>query len=148
MDRAKHIQEIIESLRQGQRATCGRLAKVPGMAVTPAEWALLNLLYHTGGTSVKELSRTMSITGSAITQLANSLARKNYIKRETDKNDKRATLLLPTAKCNKMIGAIQKSFAEECASLFAKLSDAELRTLSKLHKKIAASFAKPEAKNK
>ena len=36
-----------------------------------------------------------------------------------------------------MMLSIQKSFAEECATMFSKLSDAELKTLSELHKKIA-----------
>lgn len=137
MDRTKCIAEIVESLRQGKRATCTKMAKVPGIAVTPAQWALLNLLYGSKGISVKELSTTMHVTGSAITQLANELEEKGYLRRESDQKDKRSIRLNLTAKSSRMMLSIQKSFAEECATMFSKLSDAELKTLSELHKKIA-----------
>ncbi|OGG41827.1 hypothetical protein A2837_01275 [Candidatus Kaiserbacteria bacterium RIFCSPHIGHO2_01_FULL_46_22] len=138
MDRTKCIGEVIESLRKGQRATCGRMAKVPGAAVTPSQWALLNLLYGDKGANVKELSAIMDVTGSAITQLANELEEKGYVRREHDPKDKRTVKLMPTAKCNKMMAGIQKLFAEECALMFAKLSDSELKVLNELHKKITA----------
>jgi len=138
MNRIKCIGEVIESLRKGQRATCGRMAKVPGAAVTPSQWALLNLLYGEKGASVKELSAVMNVTGSAITQLANELEEKGYLRREHDPKDKRTIKLIPTPKCNKMMSGIQKLFAEECAVMFSKLSDSELKTLNELHKKITA----------
>lgn len=140
MNRSHCIGEIIESLRLSQRAACGRLARVPGIAVTPSEWALLNVLHQDGSKSVKDLARSMSITGSAVTQLANELVLKGYIKRIVEARDKRTIRLVPTTKCNRMMGGIQKSFTEQCSILFSKLSDVELQTLSRLHKKIVKTL--------
>lgn len=140
MNRSQCIGEIVESLRLSQRAACGRLARVPGIAVTPSEWGLLNLLHQDGGQSVKDLAKAMNITGSAVTQLANDLVDKGYIKRTTEERDKRTTKLVPTAKCNRMMGGIQKSFSDQCSILFSKLTDLELQTLSRLHRKIVKTL--------
>lgn len=137
MEREKCIHEIVESLRQTQRSACGRLAKVPGVSVTPSQWALLNLIYDKKGISTKELSEMMHVSKSAVTQLANDLEKKGYLSRTSDPKDKRTINIVPTPKCNRMMSSIQKSFAARFALMFNKLSDSQLRTLNDLHKKIA-----------
>ncbi len=139
MNRDSCIGEIIESLRQSQRAACACLAKskIKGAAVTPAQWAVLTIVHGSPGISVKELVNTMKVTRSAVTQLANELEEKGYLKRECDKTDKRAINLILTTKCSRMMSDIQKSFMEQCDVMFSGLTDSELKTLSSLQKKIA-----------
>ena len=136
MSRDRYISEIIEAMRRANQMACGRLSKVSGAAVTPTQWAVLNILHERKQLSVKELARMLSVTNSAVTQLTKDLEEKGYVKRTSDPKDKRFINLSPAPKCSKMMSGIQKVFAGQCRTLFAKLSDTDLKTFAALHKKI------------
>lgn len=140
MKREKYIVEIVEALRHSQRATCGKISCLPGAAITPAQWGLLSLVAGGRGASVKELSTTMRVSRSAVTQLVNELVNKGYVRRTTSKSDKRAILISPTPKCDRVISDLQRSFYQQCSRLFSALSDNELRTLRRLHQKVATGL--------
>ena len=136
MERVKYINQIIDSLHRSQQATCTRMSKIPGVAITPSQWAILKILHYKKSVRVKDLAKLMSVSGSAVTQLTDELVKKGYVKRIANPNDRRTTLVQPTTKCCKMIDSIQELYAKSLEELFTNLSDKELKILSELHKKM------------
>ncbi len=137
MDRDKCIQEILEAIQRTKQRVCTQFSKLPSVAITPSQWSVLHTLHQQEKLSVKELARSLSITGSAVTQITKELEEKKLVKRTPDKVDKRSINIELSNGYKRAMDTLHKSFSKELAPLFSKLTDKELLTLNKLHRKIA-----------
>lgn len=137
MSRENHIQDVVEGIHATKRAICARMSKVSGTAITPSQWAMLQVLYYNKKMSIKDLATALSVTGSAVTQTVNELESKGCLKRSPDPSDRRSIIVSPTSKCIKMMSKMEKEINESCSELFSKLTDSELKTFAKLYRKIS-----------
>ena len=81
------VQRLIRRrLRQGSTAPPLRGAQV----------ALLRLVAARPGIRVSEAARELYLAGNSVSTLVNQLTRAGYLRRETDPDDRRSALLLPT----------------------------------------------------
>lgn len=136
MNRDKYIQEILDSVQRTKHKVCNKFTKLPNIAITPSQWAVLHTLHQIDKISVKQLAESLSITGSAVTQITKELEEKKLVERRPDKIDKRSINIELSKKYKRVMNTLHQAFSKECATLFSKLSDQELATLSRLHKKI------------
>lgn len=140
--RKEYINTIVEAMHRTKQEVCHRLSHVPGIRITPSEWALLNAVYQAEALSVKAISEKMGVTVSAVSQLLKSLEKENIVERKTDPADKRSALIELTDKSKNMMKAMEDSVSQGMAGMFKALSDEELKTLADLYQKISDSIKK------
>ncbi len=90
--------------------------------------AMLALQAH-GPQSVGWLGRTLGIAEPSASLLVDKLDEKCLIVRERDADDRRRTIVTPTAAGRDVIGRLQQSRDERLVELLAGLEDDELRSL-------------------
>ena len=137
MDREQRIQSIIEILAKCQRPAITAVRKATSLS--HAQLGMLYLLFYHKQASVKETADYLGVTKSAVTQLADPLAIKEFITRQNDPLDRRIVRMSLTPKGAQELKKIAKLKFTGIRSALKKLDDGELERLYELHKKMAAS---------
>lgn len=80
--------------------------------LTIAEHALLRVVEHHPGIAAADIARRLSMTPSAVTQMLNACARKEFVRRTADHSDARRTTLQLTAAGRTAVQRSKRSIAE------------------------------------
>ncbi|MCY6959903.1 MarR family winged helix-turn-helix transcriptional regulator [Clostridium brassicae] len=108
--------------------------------ISTAQYYILDILDKQGPKTTKELSEIRGITQPGISKLNKSLLEKGYIKQERQKTDRRYYSIFITSAGKQFLGRTEK-FGKEIMDLIEKtLNENELKTFSKLCKKITDSY--------
>jgi len=118
------------------------VAKEHGMNISQ----LLALIFvgSTGEVSIKDLRKKLAIPGSSTTFTIDSLEKKNLVKRQRSKTDRREWLLSLTAKGERLYSAVIISENAAMSPAFEKLSDADKEAFLNLSNQIIAAPIKPD----
>lgn len=96
--------------------------------VTAKQWFMSIIIYSLfeSPPTIKEVARVMGSTHQNVKQVALKLAEKNLLILEKDKNDRRATRLVPTEFSTEFWARTDTAGADFIGKLFADLSDDDL----------------------
>ena len=106
--------------------------------ITHSQWFVLCLIQQHKNMGIKEISKMLSITSSATTQLVDGLVESGYVERKINNSDRRSLQLVLSKKGQKSIIEMKIEYAKSMETLFKALTDQELETYNILHKKISA----------
>ncbi|MBX4200924.1 MarR family transcriptional regulator [Candidatus Parcubacteria bacterium] len=104
--------------------------------ITHSQWFVLCIIEANKNMGIKDISKMLSISASAATQLVDGLTENGYVKRKTDQKDHRFLHINLSPKGQKVIATTRKKHIEVMGKLFGALTDAELGQYLALHKKI------------
>lgn len=140
-DRKVDIETLIEATQALKRKMLSAYA-TKKRSITPSQMLVVGHVFRNPGISTNETAAALKMTGSAVTQLVNGLVKAGYIKRERDRDDKRAHRLFLTARSKKRIAEYREKRAKFMLDIFKSLSDEEFKLYVALHKKLIASLEK------
>jgi len=104
-----------------------------------SHWFVLGIIEQEGSVTVKQLSAMLGISSPAVTQIVEALARSGYIVRKKSSRDRRAVDLRLSPAGRRHMANMKRAHLKAMATLFEHLTDTELRTYLRLHKKIATT---------
>jgi len=105
--------------------------------LTFSQFAVLEALYHKGDLRVSEIIEKILSTGGNMTVVIDNLAKDNLVKRYTDPEDRRASLISITEKGRKLMNEIFPKHVENVDEIFSVLSVEEKYSLISLLKKLS-----------
>jgi DNA-binding MarR family transcriptional regulator len=108
--------------------------------VTSSQLMVMRMVYKNDGIGIKELSNTMGISSSAVTQLVDGLVKSGYLVREGSLEDRRALKLRISGKTKKILDSMKTRSLGKVYLLFDVLSDEELQIYHNLSKKVAGKI--------
>lgn len=111
--------------------------KVESEGVTVAEWVFLRVLYDVDRIAPSLLAERMGMTKGAISKLADRLLEKDLIKREANREDRRAHMLALTSMGRALVPRLAELADANDATFFGALTPDERIGLEKLLRKIA-----------
>ncbi|OGY52048.1 MAG: hypothetical protein A3J59_03985 [Candidatus Buchananbacteria bacterium RIFCSPHIGHO2_02_FULL_56_16] len=105
-------------------------------SITHSQLFVLAIIEKCHDIGIKEISKKLNISSSAATQLVDGLVENGYVVRKADAADRRALQLELSAKGRTHVAELKNKRLEMVTALFDALSDQELETYLRLHKKI------------
>ena len=100
------------------------------------EFAVFEVIYHKERLTVNEIKEKVLVANSSLTYILDKLEKKEYIKREADKNDKRIKHISLTDKgLTKALDVFPKHY-DNLKEIFNTLSEEECKSLNQSLKKI------------
>ncbi len=113
--------------------------------LNPSYWSILGAtIAAPEGTRLASVAKAMGVKAPLVTMLSNDLIERGLINRVPHHTDKRAKLLIPTAKGRKLATEIEKRLNTEIALLLNGLTDAEMRSFQKTLETIIDNGLKTE----
>ncbi len=147
------INEIIKDMGVFRRSVFGRprlvgklLLKTAHSLVPPAQGELLRILKTHDSLTVKEIAGVMGVTGSAVTQLVDSMVGSGLVTREHDENDRRSVRISIAAKGREKMTAFERHRKRHLEVLLEPLTEEEIRTFRDLTRKIIDNLHENEGK--
>ncbi len=108
--------------------------------ITHSQWFVLGIIENCKNASIKDISGMLGMSSSGVTQLVDGLVQSGYVVRQDDPKDRRLVQLELSLKGKKQIAILREKRIKKMEKLFDVLTDSELRTYLKLHKKITSKF--------
>lgn len=142
INRKKLIEEIMASFHAMKNKMHAKVMRRRDKdCITHSQLFVLAIIDQHRNIGIKDISKKLSISSSAATQLVDGLAEGGYVVRKADTKDRRALQLALSAKGRARITDLKNKRMETIAALFDALNDEELRTYLLLHKKIISKIA-------
>jgi len=104
--------------------------------VTPSQLRALGVLMRQGAARPGELAKDLGIAPRSATEVVDALQERGLVRRETDPDDRRATLVVVTDAGRELSAAVRKARAEEADRTFAGLGDADRAELERLLRQV------------
>jgi DNA-binding MarR family transcriptional regulator len=146
MNRSKLIQEIFEDMARFKRATQGSQAEAKGIGFSRSQLELLFTVAHHERMSGRQIADALGISTSAASQLIDPLVDQGLLARTEDERDRRITHISFTAKGKTALKDVKAGYLARMASSMDALSDKDLETLQRLHRKMLDSVLKQKGK--
>lgn len=109
----------------------------------------ISRISKSGDVKVSDIARYLELSAPAVSRTMKSLEEKEYIERQTDKQDRRNTFVKLTAKGEEQQKAWMKSFEEFSEAIFARLGDEKSnKLLEDLEAFVKASKEEMKAREK
>jgi DNA-binding MarR family transcriptional regulator len=123
------------------RTLRGRIAAcLQRFELTPTTWSLLGIIMQArDGVRLNEAARILSVKAPLVTMLANELIDRGIINRIPHHIDKRAKLLVMTAKGKKFVAGVEREMDNELKFLLNGVTEADLRAYKKVLDTIIAN---------
>jgi DNA-binding MarR family transcriptional regulator len=141
MDRQQLVAEIFENLSAMRRKMFGQWSQANQAKDGPtyAQMGVLSMIFHHEHVLVKDIADKFGITGSAATQIVNSLVKRGWVERHKGERDKRQVAL----KLSTAGKRVHDKLMAERVTLFTQtldvLTDTELKQLHAIQKKLLHS---------
>ena len=104
--------------------------------IAPSHSRALGVLMRHGALRLSELSDHLHIAARSATEVVDALQDRGLVERRPDPQDRRATLVAPTAEGTRVGEAIRASRDAEAEAYFSVLSKAEQAELAELLRKL------------
>ena len=104
--------------------------------LTLSQFGILESLYHVGSSNQRDLGAKLLKTGGNITMVIDNLVKRNYVLRETDPNDRRASIISLTEEGREFISGYFPVHLAKIVEEFSVLTSEELKELGRLCKKV------------
>lgn len=135
--RQQIIKEIFDGMLIMRRKLAERRQVEPaGFRIPPAQGIVLHIVGSRGSLSVKEIAEIMRVSGSAATQLVDSLFKAGLLSRSGDAGDRRVIRISLTENGKNQLAKLRKFQLEGIGRLLAPLSEPELEIFRDLQQKI------------
>lgn len=144
MNREEHIQKIIENSGRLKHLALVDRSKLGALQLSRAQLELVHLIFFHERISVNQAAKHLSVSLSAVSQLADSLQSDGYISRQNDEKDRRIIYMSVTPKGKKVIKSLKKNLTSGFRAIMETLDDSELASLNKIYNKMVANAAKKE----
>ncbi len=108
--------------------------------ITRTQLGVLMMIAYQQMSTIKQIAQCLGISSSAATQIVTVLADAGYLQRATDPNDRRSTILTLTVQGYKILKKKKAAFRDSFQELFAPLTDAELKNMTRYQQKILKHF--------
>ena len=138
-DNMKILIGLHKNVKELDRRT-SEIARSYGLSFS--QFMVLEALLSKGKLSISEVRDTILSSVGTISLVVNNLEKMDYIKRESDKNDKRICLLSLTDEGRELIGKIVPENENMIKTYMENLSKDESQTLLVLLKKLGANIGK------
>ncbi len=110
--------------------------------LTPPQFMVLKALEHTGPMRVSDIAAHMGVKNPAASMMLNAMFEHDLVDRESDPDDRRATLISVSAAGKKELRAAEKNRRALMRGMTMRLSDEEINSIiSGLHKLADAATA-------
>ena len=103
--------------------------------LTPAQFGVLDVLYHKGSQSISQITRSVLSTGGNMTVVINNMEKHGWITRCIRPDDKRCTMISITEAGKCLFAEIFPRHLEDLETCFSPLTEEEKSTLISLLKK-------------
>jgi DNA-binding MarR family transcriptional regulator len=140
MNRKKHVEELMDAAQFLKRRASG-MSLFKGGRITPSEWLVVGYISHNEGANTNETATALNMSGSAVTQLVNSLVAKRYLARRQDPDDRRVQQLVLSSKSKARVSEFKKKHIQMMLKMFEALTDTEFERYVALNKKILKSLS-------
>jgi len=141
LDREALIQGVFDSMGTLKRVMYGQSQSMYQDCPIPrSQFELLFTIRHAQPVSFKKLASLLWLTPGAVSQLAEALEERQYIRRETSPDDRRIQALSLTKKGMAIIRDFEKERMQMMKNLVAVLSDEELKAWVDIQQKIMQQF--------
>lgn len=138
-DNMKILIGLHKNVKELDRRT-SEIARIYGLSFS--QFMVLEALLSKGKLSISEVRDTILSSVGTISLVVNNLEKMDYIKRESDKNDKRICLLSLTDEGRELIEKIVPENEKMIKTYMENLSKDESQTLLVLLKKLGANIGK------
>jgi DNA-binding MarR family transcriptional regulator len=102
------------------------------VGLSGADHKYLGILMQNGAITAGEFSNLTGLTTGAVTGVIDRLEKKNLVKREFDKNDRRKIMIVPNHEnAMKILGGIFTSLQERMVKVMASFTDEETEIIEK-----------------
>jgi DNA-binding MarR family transcriptional regulator len=102
------------------------------VGLSGADHKYLGILMQSGAITAGEFSNLTGLTTGAVTGVIDRLEKKNLVKREFDKNDRRKIMIVPNHEnAMKILGGIFTSLQERMVKVMASFTDEETEIIEK-----------------
>jgi len=133
-----------ESLSDGFRAVSRRMREAAREAlapwdITPAQARALGTLLRAGALRLGDLAEHLRIAPRSATEVVDALEGRGLVARGPDPDDRRATLVAPTAHGKEVGTAIRAARAAESESVFRGLSDVDRAHLARILRELGSA---------
>ncbi|WFD09670.1 MarR family winged helix-turn-helix transcriptional regulator [Tepidibacter hydrothermalis] len=128
---------IISLFRCNQSFSKKNLKSIKEGGLTVSQFGVLEALYHKGDLRICEIIEKMLSTGGNMTVVIDNLEKSGFIKRLSDPNDRRATLISITEKGKDLIDDIFPKHLKEMREMLNELTKEEKKILIMLLKKMS-----------
>ena len=134
--RKKLTEQIINNFHIMKNKMYGKVIAEYKNNITNSQWFVLCIIDEDSAFGIKHISKMLSISSSAATQLVNGLEKKGYVIRATNRQDRRGLNLTLSKQGKKQIMVIRKRHMQMVEDLFKPLSNEDLHQYLKLQIKI------------
>lgn len=136
-DRKRLVHEIFEGIVFLRRKISSFQRFSPGVGnLPPAQGIVLRIVARQDNLSIKEIAEIMRVSGSAITQLVDSLVKAGFLMREVNPRDRRTLRISLTDDGRSKLEEFKKFHRENLGQVLSPLSDQDLETFRNLLWKI------------
>ena len=133
---AKTELKIIIGLHRTANAIDRQTARIAAeYDLTIGQFGVLEALYHKGDMTVGEVQEKILSSSGTIPLIINNLARREYLTRLSDENDKRRCILHLTQKGRELISQVYPKNEAKIIEMMARWTDDEKTQLAALLKK-------------
>lgn len=141
MKRSEIIAQLFDTMDVAKRSMHGNMRSlVEGHDVSRPQLELLFTIHHLQPTTAKQLAQKLQLTPGAISQIAEELAERSLINRQTDTTDRRRQVLRISAKGAQLLKEFDKRRRQVMERVMQNLSDDELATWLKIHRTMISEF--------
>jgi DNA-binding MarR family transcriptional regulator len=123
---ADAFRSVARRLRQASMESLSR------WDVTPSQFRALRVLMRQDGIRPSELSEHLRIAPRSTTEVLDDLEAKGLVERRPDLQDRRATLVLPTARGTELVATIRAGRGSETERVFDRLSPTDRDHLTRI----------------
>jgi DNA-binding MarR family transcriptional regulator len=133
-------QVVTDSRENGISYTLFRNAVGKNLGLNTTDFESLDLIFYRGVTTPTELSKYTGLSSGSTTTMIDRLERSGLVKRQSNPNDRRGTLVIINTEAAHKIRPLFTSVRVAQNNLLASYSDQELKVLSDYFKKSRAMF--------
>ena len=141
---ARALNTYVKLMRATESVTARAHRQLSSFGLTISQFGVLEALYHLGPMSQSEIGRKILRSSGNMTMVIDNLEKRNLVRRERNRADRRFFIIHLTDDGKKLISSIFPSHAAEIARALDVLTPAEQQTLGRLCKKLGLE-ARPEA---
>lgn len=132
--------EAWETFAASLRRARSRVADRPDAKLTPAQFRLLAALEDAPSLSVGELAREAGVSSPTATRMLDGLAHCGIVKREQASDDRRRTVVRPTAKGRRALAETRERVDAAREKIYAQLTPAEREQAERLLVRLAEAI--------
>jgi len=144
----QHLKAVSIMLRASHALEDILKIDIESYGINTTEFGVLEYLYHKGSQPIQNIGEKMLMANSSMTYVIDILSKKKYVKRQSDKLDRRKTLIHLTDLGKTFFESIFPSHHQTVNKIFSVLSIDELNDMLVSLKKVGyySQYLKKEAK--